>query len=403
MKILVVGNGHSLLDIKNVKARARSGGETKLIRNLQRWRELGADIWILCPEVTKTIFGYVGVTANFITLPKFYDRSRFGLLATFLKRILGCFFRKIPQDFDIIYSSSDFLFDLIPSIYAKCENKKAKLVTCLYLVAPHPLKGYERVLMKGFTFPTPAKLIYYFSQKLSIFLIRCYADRVLVFNDYDKKFLVERGILSGKIAVVSGGVDIGYVSGIRGDKNLQYDACFLGRLQPQKGIFDLIEIWKEVCRKRKDAKLALIGGGSKRMYGKLKSKIREKNLQANIDVLGFLEEDKIFKILKSSKCFLCPSRYESWGIVMVEAMACGLPVVAYDLPVFRKIFPQGVISIPIGDTQKFSSIVYDLLESESLRKKLSSEALQVSLKYEWNKIAEEELRDLENLVGEVKK
>ena len=85
MKVLVIGNGHSLLDIQKAKERARSGGETKLVENLKRWKRSGADIWILCPEITKEIFAYAGIEARFLTLPKSYNSSRLGLIVTFFK------------------------------------------------------------------------------------------------------------------------------------------------------------------------------------------------------------------------------------------------------------------------------------------------------------------------------
>jgi len=398
MKILVIGNGHSLIDIQKAKERARSGGETKLVNNLKTWSLLGADIWILCPGITREIFGYAGVKANFITLPQTYDKSVFGLLATFVKRTLKSCRTKIPRDFEIIYSSSEFLFDLIPAIIAKKKNPNSKLVACLYLVAPHPLKGYEKVLTKGFSFPSLKNTIFYYCQKISIFLLRKYADKVLVFNELDKYYLVKRGITPDKVEVVSGGVDLKFINGIK-EQDKIYEAAFLGRLQPQKGIFDLIEIWKIVCSKKPSARLALIGGGAKETFAELDKRIKQCGLDKNVDVLGFLEGEEIFKKLKSSRIFLCPSKYESWGMVVAEAMACGLPVVSYDLPVFRTIFPEGRLFCPVSDIRSFARLAERLLEDGDLYDRLSHQAKELASAFDWENIARKEYEDLKRLVG----
>lgn len=387
---------------KGKKERARSGGETKLVKNLQKWKELGADIWVLGPEITKRIFTYAGVKAHFLTLPKSYNSSRFGLMATFLKRIFGSFQMRIPSDFDIIYSASDFLFDLIPAIWAKRRNPHSKLLVCLYLIAPPPWKGYEKILTRGFIIPKARGIIFYLSQKLSIFFMKRSADRIQVCNHFDRGHLIKKKVPAKKIKVVSGGVDIAYISGIKESKEGEYDAAFLGRLQPQKGVFDLVKIWKRVCQVRPEARLALIDGGTKRAYERLKLRIIRDGLKNNIALFGFLKGEENFRILKSSKCFLCPSKYESWGIVVAEAMTCGLPVVAYNLPPFKELFPKGMISVPIGDTKEFASKVIELFNNEELRKRMGKEALKTSAQYDLNKIAEKELKDLENLVGERK-
>jgi len=63
-----------------------------------------------------------------------------------------------------------------------------------------------------------------------------------------------------RIKTIRMGVDSTTISDIRSEKI--YDACFVGRFHPQKGLSDLIEIWSRVCNEKKDAKLGLIGGGT---------------------------------------------------------------------------------------------------------------------------------------------
>jgi glycosyltransferase involved in cell wall biosynthesis len=113
--------------------------------------------------------------------------------------------------------------------------------------------------------------------------------------------------------------------------------------------------------------------------------------------MGFLDEEEKYKIMKSCKIFMFPSFYESWGIVSAEAMACGLPVVAYDLPIFKNIFPKGMIRVPIGDIGQFAVRVLELLDAEDLRKAISKAAKEFIKKYDWEKISKKELKILKKL------
>lgn len=100
----------------------------------------------------------------------------------------------------------------------------------------------------------------------------------------------------------------------------------IGRLSEQKGQWHLIRAFQEVKKREKDLKLVILGKGELESY--LKGLIKDLNLENDVHLLGWQENP--FKFLARSKLFVLPSLWEGLGIVILEAMACGVPVISSD-------------------------------------------------------------------------
>lgn len=284
----------------------------------------------------------------------------------------------------VIYSSSDLLPDSIPALYAKLRIPSLKWITGLHLIAPNPFKGFRKVSSGGLTFPEIKNIYYYLSQRLVLFFMRKFASLVMVSNSLDRGFLLELGFSPGQILVTYGAVDWPAVnSAVKGKE--EFSACYIGRFHQQKGFLDLIEAWKIVCASLPQALLAIIGTDTN--IESVMNRVREEGLSANIKFLGFLSGISKFEVLKSSKLLVFPSTYESFGMVAAEGMACGLPVVAYALPVYEEIYPAGMIKAKIGDINGLAQGMLDLLCDDSARENLARQALEVSRAFTWEKTA----------------
>jgi len=110
----------------------------------------------------------------------------------------------------------------------------------------------------------------------------------------------------------------------------------IGRLSEQKGQWHLIKSFKLVKEKIKDAKLVILGKG--KLEASLKRLTEEKGLASDVFFLGW--KDNPFKYLARAKVFVLSSLWEGFGNVIVEAMACGLPVISLDC----KSGPREIIS-----------------------------------------------------------
>jgi glycosyltransferase involved in cell wall biosynthesis len=231
----------------------------------------------------------------------------------------------------------------------------------------------------------------YIQYRLALPCLKRASDLVLAYP-HMRNFLAAKGIPGKKIVKLEVGVRWGVLNAAApADK--RYAACWIGRYNPQKGCEDLIPIWEMVAGVEKNARLAVMGDVAKELEPLSRKKIREEN----IEFLGPVNDETKYSIMKGCRVFLFPSYYEAWPQTAQEAMACGLPVVAYDLPVYRYIFPGGMVRVPIGDRQAFAREVISILNNRDRREHLSAQAIGVASQYRWETAAERLLTAAERL------
>lgn len=196
--------------------------------------------------------------------------------------------------------------------------------------------------------------------------------------------------------VVNGvGLDTAAISSVPAPAAKEYDAVFVGRHDAEKGVFDLVEIWKSVTGMHPSARLAMIGSCNPNNRAKLVSLISELGLEENIYMMGTVDDDRKYSLIKGSKLCLFPSYVEEWGIVPQEALACGLPVVVYDLPVYQENIKEcsAVFREPVGDIASMARKAAELLSDEEYRKyeRIGPEFVS---QFGWDEVAEREFQAL---------
>ena len=111
-------------------------------------------------------------------------------------------------------------------------------------------------------------------------------------------------------------------------------------------------------------------------------------------MLGYLEDDRAFSLIKSSQVFVYPSYEEGFGMVIGEVMACQVPVIAYDLPAYTHTFKKAIQTVPLGKTHLFSIAVLELLVSNRERERLKQKGYILAKKYTWKSTVERERKYL---------
>jgi glycosyltransferase involved in cell wall biosynthesis len=296
--------------------------------------------------------------------------ERIGLTLEYLMRTLHATFyslRVSTKELDAVKSNSDWgLFDSIPATIVKLRNRHIIWVAvCWHLIDP----PFERKGREGFSVTNVASFL---SQRLMLLLIRLFGDLVFAETKVVTNQLGAFGITDEKAKIARGALDSEFVRKIEKQTEV-YDGCYLGRIHPEKGILDLVKIWKLVCQKMGSRKLLVMGSATPLWIDAFKEAIKREGLDDKVLFIGAVSENEKYEKLKACKVFLHTSFEDGLPVTVCEAMACGLPVVAYDLPTYQDGWMLlDFVRIPVGNKECFANAVIDLLSDEQNRKKYAA-------------------------------
>jgi len=177
-----------------------------------------------------------------------------------------------------------------------------------------------------------------FFEKIYPFLVKILfnkAEKIIVVSKGLKKELIENfKIKEEKIKLIYNSIDIEKIKELSKESlETKYQKIFeypviinIGSLIRQKGQWHLIRAFREAKNRIKDLKLVILGEGELESY--LKGLVKNLDLEKDVYFLGWQKNP--FKFLVKSKLFVFPSLWEGFGIAILEAMACGLPVISSD-------------------------------------------------------------------------
>lgn len=161
----------------------------------------------------------------------------------------------------------------------------------------------------------------------------------------------------------------------------------IGRISPEKGFFDLVDVTKKVIANNNNIKLNIIGDGPE--YYKLSQYIKDNNLEKNIILHGFRNKEYINKMLEQSALLVMTSFEESFGIVIIEAASYGVPAIIFDSATgaceLIKNDKNGII-IKNRDKDKMAGAILDLLNNQKKLKELGKNAFIESEEYSFNNV-----------------
>jgi D-inositol-3-phosphate glycosyltransferase len=211
-----------------------------------------------------------------------------------------------------------------------------------------------------------------------------------------------------RIVVIPPGVDVSRFYPIPDDEAKEFVGIpsehrmvlFVGRIEPLKGLDVLIEAMGRFCQdshiEQKKLDLAIIGGEPEVSpevmtveMARLKE-LREKyGVKDMVTFLGKRAQDTLPYYYSAAETVVVPSHYESFGMVALEAMACGTPVVASQVGGLAFLVKDGVTgyTVPVGDPEALCCRLKSLMSDPDLRAQMGQQAAEFARGYAWEKIA----------------
>lgn len=198
-------------------------------------------------------------------------------------------------------------------------------------------------------------------------------------SSYMKKFIIKEGAFYRKTYILHNPVDLSIFSPKHGIQK-EFDILFIGRLSIEKGVEVLIKASKFISKNRK---ILIIGDGS--LYKKLE--IMACNTSKNIKFQGWVDHEELPKFIRKSKILVVPSLSEPQGVVVLEAFACGVPVIGTyvggipDMIVHNK---NGCLIKP-NDSRVLGETIDNVLKDEKKLHSFSQESLKTVQKFSLTK------------------
>lgn len=357
-----------------------SGGEVIAMSLCRQWSSAGRRIRQICTAHTPAIWSGFRGDIEYITSG---DRGSRAMTA-YLRRVVASKF-ELAGEPEIIYSASDFLYDVRPARRLKRKYPTARWYAGLYLLVKMPgARDFLRAPGAAFR-----RMLTFVAQRISLRYLRA-ADAVLVLNGADAAEMRAR-LGPAKVCVFSCGVDMAEIAAVaRGET--AYDAVYLGAIHPRKGVEDLLRAWAAVTAKLPGAKLAIAGTGDARCVEKMKSLAKVLGIEKRAVFVGPQKSPAKFALLKAARVMAHPSYEESFAFSILEGMACGLPVVAYDLAAYRGIYDAGMARVETGNVAQLAEEIISLLGDEARRARLSGEAAGLAARREQGALTAEFMR-----------
>jgi phosphatidylinositol alpha-mannosyltransferase len=199
------------------------------------------------------------------------------------------------------------------------------------------------------------------------------------------------------INLIPNGIDLAKYKPKPSIKTDEPTIFYIGRLEKRKGVKYLLKAFAVLQETMPEAKLIIGGDGPDRE--KLEELAYDLELK-NIEFLGFVSDEDKIRLMQSSTVFCAPALYgESFGIVLLEAMACGTPVVAGDNPGYAGVM-QGRGELSLVDprhTDDFARRLHMLLSDEGLRKSWNTWAHEYVQQFDYSHIVDQYEALYENL------
>lgn len=280
------------------------------------------------------------------------------------------FFKAISTPFDLIEASNVVTY--LPAFFAAKFKKKPVVI------------WVPDVLGKNwFDFGWFVGSVGWLVEKL---YLKLPWDGVIALSESTKIKLLNHNLKTKHLTVIHGGIDPDeFKLKSLPPKFHKSTICCVARLVKTKRLDILIKA-VALLNNFPNLRLQIIGRGPQKKY--LSGLINRSRLSVKIKIIDYLPRRELIEVLYRSQLFCLPSVVEGFGLVTIEAMACGLPTVLAGIPINQEItnFGQGAVFFKPGNESDLAKQIEQLLTDKAFYRQKQLEAIKLSHHYSWQKV-----------------
>jgi glycosyltransferase involved in cell wall biosynthesis len=235
-----------------------------------------------------------------------------------------------------------------------------------------------------------------------------HADKIIVISEHTKKDLIHYYHCDPqKIAVTLLGVDERFkrvddaarIAAAKKKYGITTKFIFnIGSIEPRKNITGLVEAYAQLPGHLQDEYGLIIGGGKGWKNSALYETVARLKLEDRVRFIGFVDDEDLPYLYNGATIFVYPTFYEGFGLPVLEAMACGCPVISSNVSSIPEVVGAGGLLVNPEITNEIAAAMGSLLSDTKVRAELSAQGLLQAARFSWLKCAQETLKVYEELI-----
>lgn len=306
------------------------------------------------------------------------------IVRMYQRHLYKCFGKKVAKyvrnnEIDAIIMFDTTASECFEILKKECPNT-TRILDMSALALPYIKYIYETQETGDSLLTIKKTQAYLWNDKVMNYLCREfeYADKFIAASSITKKSLMYSGVSSDKISIIPYGVNtIKFSSENHQHRKEILKILYVGHVDYRKGVHHLLN----VVNKMENVELDLYG-----VYHEDSPIYKENKFKGNIHFHGFVTPDKLPDIYRNSDVFVFPSTNDGFGLVVVEAMACGLPVICSDNAGAADLIDNGVNGFvyTASDEKKLERLIECIQRDPEKSKQIGNRASERAKEYTWD-------------------
>jgi len=220
------------------------------------------------------------------------------------------------------------------------------------------------------------------------------ADHIITISNFSKQDIISQyKIDKNKITIAYPGYDSAKFK-MQSVKSKKDYIIYIGTIQPRKNLIRLMEAVARI-----DGLKLIIVGKTGWEYEEILDTPKKLGIEDRVEFKGYVATDKLVGLLAGASAFVLPSLWEGFGIPVVEAMACGTPVIVSNVSSLPEVVGEAGILVDPYSVDQIEQAIRLLMTDQKLRQKYSKLGLAQAQKFSWEKMAKQVLKVFEKVAN----